>query len=145
MKKLIIVCLLPLATYGQDTDKVWQSDTLNIPDKSNIVKVYPVTFISICNALLDAGYDIEAKDNDLQTVTTKPGYYNDKLIIRVKDSTAIIKTFVHTSYAVLRSCYEVKKNGGRKKNTFVYSYLKAVEVARLTGKPYSFGRLPDGQ
>ena len=50
----------------------------------------------MCNALLDSGYVIDKKDNDLQTVRTEvkdyPKYWNASYIIniRVKDSTAYI-------------------------------------------------------
>lgn len=63
----------------------------------NTIVVKNVGFVEMCNALLDAGYVIEKKDVDLQTVKTefKEGAGKNKwmkllLIARIKDSTAII-------------------------------------------------------
>lgn len=63
----------------------------------NTIVVKNVGFIQVCNALMDAGYVIEKKDNDLQTVKTefKEGSGKNKwmkllLTIRMKDSAAII-------------------------------------------------------
>lgn len=63
---------------------------------ANTILVKNVSFIEVCNALLDSGYSIEKKDADLQTVRTEvknyPKYWNATYIIniRVKDSTAYI-------------------------------------------------------
>lgn len=53
--------------------------------------------MQVCNALLDAGYTVEKKDNELQTAKTgfKDGTGKAKLcklrlLVRVKDSTATI-------------------------------------------------------
>ncbi len=65
----------------------------NIPSSVNTILVKDLKFIDVCNALLDSGYTIEKKDNDLQTVETAlrpyPKYWNATYIIhvRVKDST----------------------------------------------------------
>lgn len=65
--------------------------------KDNTITVKGVGFMQVCNSLLDAGYVIDKKDNDLQTAETKfkDGTGKAKLCkirlqVRVKDSTAII-------------------------------------------------------
>lgn len=65
--------------------------------KDNTITVKGVGFMQVCNALLDAGYTVEKKDNELQTAKTgfKDGTGKAKLcklrlLVRVKDSTAII-------------------------------------------------------
>lgn len=66
----------------------------------NAIKVKEMSFAHVCEGLLDAGYNIEKKDADLQTVETgyktgigKNKWMKLKLLIRVKDSTAIISGF----------------------------------------------------
>ena len=63
----------------------------------NTIKVQEVGFTQVCNALLDSGFVIDKKDDDLQTVKTefRDGTGKNKwmkllLSIRVKDSVAII-------------------------------------------------------
>lgn len=65
--------------------------------KDNTITVKGVGFMQVCNALMDAGFTIEKKDNELQTAKTefKDGTGKAKLcklrlLVRVKDSTAII-------------------------------------------------------
>jgi hypothetical protein len=66
----------------------------------NTIKVDGVEFLQVCNALLDAGYVIEKKDNELQTAKTElkiyPKYWNAyySIVIRIKDSSALITAFV---------------------------------------------------
>lgn len=63
-----------------------------IPSKAKTIIVKNVSFLDVCNSLLDNGYLIEKKDNDLQTVRTEakqyPKYWNAAYVInvRVKDS-----------------------------------------------------------
>ena len=57
-------------------------------------------FLEVCNALLDSGYLISKKDNDLQTASTEskqfPRYWNATYIVkvRVKDSVAYISAAI---------------------------------------------------
>lgn len=82
---LILFALLPFIINAQ-----------NIPKDANVIIVKKVGFLEVCNALLDSGYTISKKDNELQTVSTEsklyPKLYNAtyKINIRVKDSTAYI-------------------------------------------------------
>lgn len=62
----------------------------------NTIVVKGVGFLQVCNALLDAGYTIEKKDNELQTAKTElrlyPKLWNAyySIQIRIKDSAALI-------------------------------------------------------
>lgn len=66
----------------------------NVLPKANVIVVKGVGFKQVCNALLDSGYIIERKDNDLQTARTEhkmyPKYWDAtySIDIRVKDSVA---------------------------------------------------------
>ena len=84
MKKvLLLLFIIPVFCNAQ-----------NIPSNVNTILVKNVRFIDVCNALLDSGYTIEKKDNDLQTVETAirqyPKYWNATYVVhvRIKDSTA---------------------------------------------------------
>lgn len=63
----------------------------------NLIIVKGVSFMQVCNALLDSGYSIEKKDDQLQTVKTEFKEYPSKfngayfMEVRVKDSVAYIK------------------------------------------------------
>lgn len=67
-----------------------------IPPNANTIIVKNISFMQICNALLDAGYTIEKKDNELQTARTEPKaypkYWNGKyrINVRVVDSVAFL-------------------------------------------------------
>lgn len=84
-RKLLLVVLLPSFAFGQ-----------NILPAANTIIVKNVSFLQVCNALLDSGYTIESKDNDLMTATTGqrqyPKYWNAvyTVKIRIKDSCAYI-------------------------------------------------------
>jgi hypothetical protein len=65
-----------------------------IPHKAKTIIVKEVTFSEVLNKLLDEGYQIESKDNDLGLVTTAPTAYKKhfnaayKIIVRMKGSAA---------------------------------------------------------
>lgn len=81
----VLLILLPFIVKAQ-----------SIPKDANVIIVKKVGFLEVCNALLDSGYTISKKDNDLQTVSTEskayPKLWNAtyKINIRVKDSIAYI-------------------------------------------------------
>lgn len=85
MKLLICLLIAPLFSFSQGV----------LPNANTII-VGHVNFMRVCNALLDSGYVIEKKDNDLMTVTTGNKQYPNRwnavysIYIRVKDSTAYI-------------------------------------------------------
>jgi len=67
-----------------------------IPNGANIIVIKDVGFIEVCNALLDSGYNISKKDNELHTVSTESKEYKKlwnasyKINIRIKDSVAYV-------------------------------------------------------
>jgi len=75
----------------------------NILKDANTIIVKGVNFKEVCNALLDSGYTIDKKDNDLQTASTEPKsypkYWNLKYVIsiRIKDSSAYISGKIYGS------------------------------------------------
>lgn len=82
MKLLLFLVFMPAIVFAQPKDA-----------KTIIVK--NVTFTEVCSQLLDKGYAIEKKDDQLQTVRTEPKKYTTwnaayVINIRVKDSTAFI-------------------------------------------------------
>lgn len=85
MKYLLILLLFPSISFSQPVLK-----------DASVIKVKGVGFLEVCNALLDSGYTIASKDNDLQTAKTDivdfPKLWNACYIIhiRVKDSVAYI-------------------------------------------------------
>lgn len=85
MKVIILLCaLVPVIAIGQ------------IPRNAKTIVVKNVSFADVCGQLLDKGYSIEKKDDQLQTLRTEnrkyPKLWNAayKIDIRVKDSTAYI-------------------------------------------------------
>lgn len=86
--KTLLFLLIPMAVFGQP------------PVKSNAIKVSGVGFMEACNKLLDLGYGIEKKDNELQTASTEWKEYKTAwnaeytIRIRVTDSVLTITGFV---------------------------------------------------
>lgn len=82
---LILLCLCPWFIFAQ-----------TIPKDANIIVVKNVSFLEVCNTLLDSGYTIRKKDNELQTASTEdkeyPKLWNATYVIniRVKDSVLYI-------------------------------------------------------
>lgn len=86
MKRLILLSLIiPLNLMSQQ-----------ILPNANVIVAKNVTFLQACNALLDSGYIIHFKDNELMTAETDqrqyPKYWNAtyRIKIRIKDSCAYI-------------------------------------------------------
>lgn len=81
----LLIIATPLTGIGQE-----------IPKKANIIIIKGVGFLEAANKLLDAGYPIEQKDNDLQTVVSEPQVLKKfatayiTISIRIKDSSAYI-------------------------------------------------------
>ena len=78
-----------------------------IPKNANTIVVKGVSFIEVCNKLLDSGYTLESKDAELQAARTEPKvyprYWNAayKILVRVKDSTAYFKGTFTSPYVHL--------------------------------------------
>ena len=73
MKFLLLSLLLfPIHCFSQTDLKVLKLDTSrHIKDEANIIYVHNSNFTKVCNALLDLGFIIDKKDNELRTVETK--------------------------------------------------------------------------
>lgn len=106
----------------------------------NTIAVKGVGFMQVCNALLDSGYLVKKKDNDLQTAETdfkdgtgRASLFKYKILVRVKDSTAII-TGHH--YHALFNSLEYTRNTKDSKlpfeamNRFALSFGKPVEYSK---------------
>src|SRR5687767_1194682 len=85
MKYFLILTFLSQLSYSQ-----------TILPNANTIVIKNVSFTEVCMRLLDSGYVIDKKDNDMQTVRTEskvyPRYWNAayKISVRVKDSTAYL-------------------------------------------------------
>lgn len=88
MKYALLLLVMPLMSMAQPEPLP--------PKKANVIMVKGVSFMQACNVLLDQGFLIAKKDNDLQTVDTEAKEYSKSwnaayiVHIRIKDSTAII-------------------------------------------------------
>lgn len=97
MKILVLLAFISLSYTG----------TTQIPAKAKTIIVKNVSFTDACTMLLDKGYLIERRDNELQTATTTerpyPSGWNAEYIvsIRIKDS-ALYITGTFTSPAAVR-------------------------------------------
>lgn len=131
-----------------------------IPQKSNTILIKGVTFQEVCNKLLDSGYVIEKKDNDLQTIRTEfkeyPKSYNAayKISVRVKDSIAFMTVNFTAPYDQWltkaankidplwnneRSYYQENKKGKvYSKNIYVQPFLWINLLALSFGKPVEY-------
>ncbi len=121
-----------------------------IPKKANTIIVHGVTFSEVCNALLDSGYNIDKKDNDLQTVRTEakqyPKYWNATYIIdiRVKDSIAYIsgKLTAPPQGGLFNNepiFYQTKKDGvPYPKSLFTVAFIWMNNIALSFNKPVEY-------
>lgn len=102
----------------------------------NTIKVSGIGFLQVCNALLDAGYMIERKDNDLQTAKTefkegvgKNNHMKLSLLIHVRDSIVTITGLWYNSLfigsklfgqeqTIENSTSRIENTSGNNKNCF---------------------------
>lgn len=118
-----------------------------IPPKANTIVLKPVSFAEVCSALVEQGYQLEAKDSALQTVRTYPRRFdnsfnaNQILFIRVKDSTAIITSTINNDLGSNYPVYNDAGSNGKtrrsipgkaftKMNEFALSFNKQIEYKR---------------
>lgn len=153
MKQFIIVALVFSYTVSNAQltlkDEVWQQDTSrHIPNDVTTIIVKNVTFKNACNALLDAGLEIDKKDNDLETVTTLFKKVDGAILgqawepvisIRIKDSNAIItqRYFAGEFFGWQPGMYQERK-GKPKQNAIVYAFMQAYVVAKKLGSQMVF-------
>lgn len=82
MKLLLFLFLFPIGLKAQPVAK------------AKTIAVTGISFNEICTALLDSGYAIEKRDNELQTIRTEDKVYKRyfnaayKINVRIKDSIA---------------------------------------------------------
>jgi hypothetical protein len=114
-----------------------------IPKDATQIIVKGLTFLEACNGLLDNGYMIDRKDNDLMTVTTKPvafpKYWNANYTInvRVKDSLAI---FTGNGSATPLIPYFNMRNRTNSKGQSQHKYLETYPFLIMDKVARSFGR-----
>lgn len=131
---LLAMALITLSAKGQD-----------IPCHANTIIVPAVSFNKVCTALLDSGYIIDKKDNDLQTASTQPRSYPKRfsatyvINVRMKDSAAYFTTTFTAPKdgSIVKnepSTYKCKKNGKPIDNIFTYPFMLVNSFARGLGK-----------
>ena len=110
MKRVItILFLLPFLVSAQ-----------TIPKDVNVIIVKKVGFLEVCNALLDSGYTISKKDNDLQTVSTEV-----KQFPRLWNATYVVNIRVKDSVAYISGTVTAPPGGGLCFNDPIYNHCKA--------------------
>jgi len=109
----------------------------SIPLKSKTVKISGRSFIEICNGLLDAGYELEKKDSELQTVQNKSVEYmglgvcyTNIISVRVRGDTSYLNGKYYLPYNGLQSGYYLEKQGNPKKTVDVMAFLDAYLFAK---------------
>lgn len=131
------------------------SQNLTIPKGTNTIKVIGVNFKDIANSLLDAGYSFEKIDSNYNTIKTdfktgkdKGKYTKLRLLIRVKDSTAIVtgewynamligsrlfgvEQTIENNTEKIEYTYGNPKNLFNEMNTFALSFKKPVEYSKV--------------
>ena len=140
MKKLLFLFIaLPSFAFCQTDLKIFTKDTSrHIPNGANIIYIQNSDFKKVCNALLDAGFTIDKKDNDLLTADTKrpeTDFWTPVLFVRIKDSVTSIRPKIY-NYMLkdyMEGVYTEKKNGYPRNNAIVHAFLQAYKVAVLIG------------
>ena len=130
----ILLCTSYICSYSQD-----------IPKNAETIVIKGVSFLDMCNRLLDSGYVIATKDNDLQTVTTVkkeyPRYWNGTyyITIRVKDSAAMLKVLYEMPLGNGTGFYLVNKKGKPQlKSNVTVPWLEGYKIANSFGLPLEF-------
>lgn len=105
----------------------------DIPANANTIIVKGVTFKSVCMSLLDSGYVIDKKDNDLETVSTLPKEYP-----KMYNAVYIVNVRVKDSIAYFTGTFTAPPGGGLFFNEPITNHCNK------KGKPYpkSFSRYP---
>jgi len=135
----LILFLLPLFTYSQIDLELLKIDTSrHIPNGSNTILVQNSDFLKACNALIDAGFTIDKKDNELKIVQTKEpdrDVWYPFLTVRVKNGITIIKAKTYYKpWDMWTDCkYFQNKKGKPSQNANVHAFLQGYKVATLIG------------
>jgi hypothetical protein len=131
---LLAIALITLSAKGQD-----------IPCHANTIILPAVSFNKVCTALLDSGYIIDKKDNDLLTASTQPRSYPKRfsatyvINVRMKDSAAYFTVMFNAPKdgSIVKnepSIYKCKKNGKPVDNIFTYPFWLVNSFAIGLGK-----------
>lgn len=121
-----------------------------IPKNTNLITVRGITFMKALNTLLDLEYEIDKKDIELQTASTKMILYHldhgFRLTIRVVDSVVYIKGFStwpyknlipglrndhSTLYEDKRVYYETNRKGKFKAKSSIGYVFKQMQILAL--------------
>ena len=101
--------------------------------------------MQVCNTLLDSGYIIEKKDNELQTARTEvreyPYLWNATYYInvRVKDSVAYISSYFWGPDGFSQSSYLTNKAGKPQvKHLYVIPFLLIKRIAESFNKELDY-------
>lgn len=113
-RMLLLLLLLPLLGISQE-----------IPPNANTIIVKGITFKQACMSLLDSGYVIDKKDNDLETVSTKPRQYP-----KLWNAEYLINIRFKDSVAYFTGSFSAPPGGGLFFNEPVYNHCKK------NGQPY---------
>ncbi len=136
---LIIVSLTYINCFGQTDLKIFTKDTTrHIIKGANIIYVKNSDFKKVCTSLLDAGFIIDKKDNELETVQTmepKNDCWVPVLSVRIKDGITSIrpKIFLSTIDTGMDGAYYENGSGKPRSNAIVHAFLQAYKVAKLIG------------
>lgn len=139
--------LLIFLSYSQ-----FSINAQSIPRDVNTILISDISFNEVCEALLDANYFIEKKDNELKTVRTEaknyPKYWNAKytINIRVKDSIAYISGTFTAAEGQLYKDEPIfnmtnKKGETLEKSLIGYPFLLLNEFALGLKKVISYSKL----
>lgn len=116
-----------------------------IPPKANTIVLKPVSFNEVCSALVEQGYQLEAKDSALQTVRTVPRNYQKKyqstyvINIRLKDSIAFITgTFAGMESSAIPIYNDTGAGGKTRPNLPGYGFTLMNQFALSFGKPVQY-------
>lgn len=106
MKYVFILMLLVQTAIGQ------------IPKNTNTIAVKGVSFVEVCTALVDSGYFVIEKDNELQIAKTEPKKYP-----KYWDGTYIMKVRVKDSIAFFTSTFTVATMFRNEEVSYVWKNL----------------------
>ena len=90
-----------------------------IPPNANTIAIKGVTFKQVCMTLLDSGYLIDKKDNDLETVSTAPRDYP-----KLWNATYVISMRIKDSTCYFTATFTAPPGGGLFYNEPAYNHCK---------------------
>lgn len=151
LRNCLLLMIFNLLTFCASSQTITQN--------ANLIKVKGVSYIQVCNLLLDSGYVIEKKDNELQTIKTEIKEYKKSfngayyLQIRIKDSVAYIRGYFTAPWwdPFTRAAnkadplwknelaiYTTNKKGKLRDTLYSYPFLKMIELAMGLGKDIDY-------